>query len=123
MKHEGWDYLDHIIKTCEELFECMQGVSASADLERSVVKRRAVVMCLLDLGELFKSLSEDEIRLYPSESWKNIIGFRNRASHGYHLLDFEIVYRIATKQVPPLYEFLKTKQRERVSEENDDVQP
>ena len=121
MKRKGWDYLDHIIKTCEELFVCMQGVNSPVDLKESIVKRRAVVMCLLDLGELFKSLSEEEINLYPSESWRSIIGFRNRASHGYHFLDFDIVYRIVMKQVPPLYEFLKTKQQEQICEKNDDV--
>jgi uncharacterized protein with HEPN domain len=110
MKHEGWDYLDHMVQTCEELFECMENVNSVDELEASVVKRRAVVMCLLDLGELFKSLSDEEKGLYPSDSWQNIIGFRNRASHGYHRLNFGIIYSIVTTQVPPLYKFLKKKQ-------------
>ena len=116
MRHEGWDYLDHMVQTCEELFECMQGVSTHKELEDDTKTRRAVVMCLLDLGELFKSLSNDELAQHPSESWKNIIGFRNRASHGYHTLNFEIVYNLATEKVPPLYEFLKKKQQERKSD-------
>ena len=112
MKHRRWGYLDHMVQTCEELFECMQGVDSYKKLESDTKTRRAVVMCLLDLGELFKCLSSDEINQYPSENWKNIIGFRNKASHGYHLLDFDTVYVLATEKLPPLYEFLKTKQRE-----------
>jgi len=54
MKPKGWDYRDHMLQTCEELFECMQNVDSADDLMASVVKRRAVTMCLLDLGELFK---------------------------------------------------------------------
>ena len=119
MKHEGWDYLDHMLQTCEELFECMQGVSTHKGLEEDTKTRRAVVMCLLDLGELFKSLSNNELAQYPSESWKNIIGFRNRASHGYHTLNFEIVYNLAAERVPPLYEFLKKKQQEKDVREDD----
>ena len=57
MKNRNWGYLDHMLQTCEELFECMQNVDSADDLMASVVKRRAVTMCLLDLGELFKSLS------------------------------------------------------------------
>jgi len=110
MKYSGWDYLDYMVQTCDELFECMQDVSSADELEASVTKRRAVVMCLLDLGELFKSLSAKETGLFPSENWQHIIGFRNRASHGYHMLDFSIVYSIATNRVPPLYKFLKEQQ-------------
>ena len=73
----------------------------------------------MDLGELFKSLGNNELGQYPSENWKNIIGFRNRASHGYQSLNFEIVYKLAAEKVPPLYEFLKNKQKE---QENDDIQ-
>ena len=111
MKYSGWDYLDHMIQTCEELFECMQGVNSAAELEASVKTRRAVVMCLLDLGELFTGLGDNERNEYPSEHWHRIIGFRNRSSHGYHELDFDLVYNIVIKRVPPLYEFLKQKQK------------
>ena len=118
MKHNGWDYLEHMIQACDELFVCMQDIESSADLIENIVKRRAVVMCLLELGELFKSLCDAEKGLYPSDSWRNIIGFRNRASHGYHSLDFDIVYRIATMQVPSLYEFLKKQQQKLANEED-----
>ena len=111
MKYSGWDYLDHMVKTCEELFECMQGVHSAKDLESSVKTRRAVVMCLLDLGELFTGLGSKECDEYPTEHWHRIVGFRNRSSHGYHALDFELVYSIAVNRVPPLYNFLKEKQK------------
>ena len=107
MKYSGWDYLDHMLHTCEELEVCLTGINSVEDFENSIVVRRAVVMCLLDLGELITSLSEKEISLFPSESWHKIVGFRNRAAHGYHSMDFEIVYTLATVRVPPLYEFLK----------------
>ena len=111
MKYSGWDYLDHMVQTCEELFECMQGVTSAEDLKASIKTRRAVVMCLLDLGELFTGLGDEERGEYPTEHWHRIIGFRNRSSHGYHALDFELVYSIAVNRVPPLYEFLKKKQK------------
>jgi uncharacterized protein with HEPN domain len=116
MKYSGWDYIDHMVQTCEELFECMQGVKSARELEESVKTRRAVVMCLLDLGELFTGLGEKEKAEYPCEHWHRIIGFRNRSSHGYHALDFELVYSIAVNRVPPLYNFLKIKQQQEQSQ-------
>jgi uncharacterized protein with HEPN domain len=113
MKYSGWDYLDHMVQTCEELFECMQGVESVDEFKSSVRIRRSAAMCLLDLGELFKTLSEKELSEYPSEHWRNVIGFRNRAAHGYHTLDFGMVYSIAINRVPPLYKFLKGKQQSR----------
>ena len=48
MKHEGWDYLDHMVQTCEELFECMHGVSKHKELESDVKTRRAwSCVCLI----------------------------------------------------------------------------
>ena len=88
----------------------MDGVKSVEDFKSSVKTRRAATMCLLDLGELFKNLSDEELNEYPSENWRNVIGFRNRSAHGYHTLDFELVYSIAVNRVPPLYCFLKEKQ-------------
>jgi len=41
MKNNGWDYLDHMLQTCEELFECMQNVDSADDLMASVFTVRA----------------------------------------------------------------------------------
>ena len=112
MKLRGWDNLHHMVHTCYELFEIMQDLNSVEEFVSDVKTRRAVTMCLLDLGELFKNLSDDERGEYPSENWQHLIGFRNRASHGYHQLDFKVVYSIAVNRVPPLYEFLKKKQQE-----------
>ena len=115
MKHRGWGYVDHMVCACEELFEFLKDVKTCDEFVADAKTRRAVAMCLLDLGELFKSLGDEELGEYPSEHWRNIIGFRNRSAHGYHTLNFEMVYSIATVRVPPLYEFLKRKQQEQDS--------
>ncbi|MCL2049453.1 MAG: DUF86 domain-containing protein [Defluviitaleaceae bacterium] len=116
MKYRGWAYIDHMVQTCEELFACMQGVNSVDELKADIKTRRAVVMCLLDLGELFKSLTDKELSEYPCEHWHKIIGFRNRSAHGYHELNFSYVYQIVVNRIPPLYEFLKKKQQEQDNE-------
>jgi uncharacterized protein with HEPN domain len=34
--------------------------------------------------------------------WAQIAGFRNRIVHGYFATDFDIVYSVATRQLPEL---------------------
>ena len=116
MKYKGWDYIDHMVKTCEELTECMKGIHSVQELKESVLAKRAVTMCLLDLGELFKSLTPEEKAEYPSGNWQHVIGFRNRAAHGYHDLDFGIIFDIVANTIPPLSKFLKEKQKTRNDE-------
>lgn len=36
--------------------------------------------------------------------WAQIIGFRNRIVHGYFATDYDIVYAVATRQLPELRE-------------------
>ena len=86
------------------------------ELKESVLTKRAVTMCLLDLGELFKSLTTEEKAEYPSSNWQHVIGFRNRAAHGYQDLDFGIIFDIVTNTIPPLHKFLKEKQKTRSDE-------
>jgi len=110
MKYSGWDYIEHMIQACREIDICLQGINSSEEFEKSIVVRRAVTMCLLDLGELINGLSESDLSSYPSESWHKIVGFRNRAAHGYHSMDFGIIYTLATVRVPEIYDYLKQQQ-------------
>ena len=103
MSGKNWDYLDHMIMTCQELEICLAGTQTVAQFIADVKTRRSVVMCLLDLGELLKSIPVSERSIFPENSCKNIIGFRDRAAHGYHTMDFAIVYALAIKQVPLVY--------------------
>ena len=116
MKYSGWDFIDNMVQTCDELEICLQGIASADDLRNSVVKRRAVVMCLLDLGELFTGLSDKEKDLFQCDHWHRVIGFRNRSAHGYHAMDFDQVYSIAVNRVPPLHQFLR-QQQQRLNQE------
>lgn len=115
MKYSGWDYLDHMIQTCEELEVCLLGVESVDDFIPDVKTRRSVVMCLLDLGELLKSIDVNERDIFPNRSCKHLIGFRDRAAHGYHTMDYKIVYALAMDMAPLVFEVLRTKKLESTS--------
>ena len=66
----------------------------------------AVSMCILQIGELSGSLS-DEYRTETSGiiPWSNIKGMRNIVAHDYGSLDEELVWETVTDDIPVLLEF------------------
>ena len=107
MKHNGWDYLEHMIEDCVDINAAISMVDTIESFKQNRVIHKSVIYSLLNLGELCKTLGETEKDLYPQIPWNRIIGFRNRSSHGYHHLDLDIVYEIATKYVPDVLRALQ----------------
>lgn len=53
--------------------------------------QKAVVMSLVNLGELSKSFTQSYLDSMPEIPWKAIRGFRNIAVHQYGAIDFRFV--------------------------------
>ena len=74
-----------------------------ADLEKDqVLLGFAVVRALEVIGEAAGKVTKatrDQLALLP---WNNIIGTRNRVIHAYNRVDYDIVWEIATHQLPDL---------------------
>ena len=111
MKHSEWDYLEHMIEDCTDINNALKMVASIDDFKQNRIIHKSVIYSLLNLGELCKTLSESEKNMYPEIPWNRIIGFRNRSSHGYHHLDLDIVYEIATKYIPCLHDALQKHSR------------
>ena len=102
MKRSDRDYIDHMIDDCTDINTALTMVDSVDDFKQNRIVHKAVIYSLLNLGELCKKLTELEKDAYPHIPWNRIISFRNRSSHGYHHLDLDIVYEIATKYIPDL---------------------
>ncbi len=64
--------------------------------------QKAIVMSLINIGELSKSFTENYLASMPDIPWKSIRGFRNIAAHQYGIIDFEDVYKTVTEDIPLL---------------------
>ena len=64
--------------------------------------QKAVVMRLINIGELSKSFSDDYLAAMPQIPWKAIRGFRNIAAHQYGLIDFDDVLKTVREDLPAL---------------------
>jgi len=66
------------------------------------VVKNAIAMCVLQIGELVVNLS-DEIKIKHTQMpWRDIVGMRNRVVHTYNNIDTEILWSIATVNIPEL---------------------
>jgi len=67
----------------------------------------AVVRNLEIIGEASNKIPEDIKNRYPQIPWDKMYGLRNRISHEYFGLDYEIIWEIISKQLPDNKEQIK----------------
>jgi uncharacterized protein with HEPN domain len=83
----------------------VQGKDAAAFLADEQCED-ACVRNLEIIGEAASRLPEAFLSAHPEVDWRKIVGLRNRIVHGYFGVDFEIVWRIISVDLPLLRDFL-----------------
>ncbi len=73
-----------------------------SDLDTDEMLALAVVRLLEVIGEAAKAVSADVKDAHPSVPWRLIGRTRDRLIHGYFNVDLDIVWQIATTDLPPL---------------------
>ena len=61
-----------------------------------------VYYCLIGIGEALKDVPVDVLASEPNIPWESIAGMRNRLVHTYWRIDNDIVYDVATLELPAL---------------------
>lgn len=67
----------------------------------------AVIRNLEIIGEATKSISEQLKLQTPDIAWRGMAGLRDRLIHNYFGVDIEIVWKIASEEIPALLERLR----------------
>jgi uncharacterized protein with HEPN domain len=62
----------------------------------------ALTRLLEIVGEAAARTSQEERSRYPAIPWMQVVGLRNRLIHGYDSVDFDILWQIVTRDLPPL---------------------
>ncbi len=70
--------------------------------DKSMLHRAAVVREITVIGEATKKLSEETKSRFKEIPWNEIAGMRNRLVHEYFDVDYDIVWNVATKDLPSL---------------------
>jgi uncharacterized protein with HEPN domain len=86
----------------------MVRVRVRSDLDRDRMLNLALVRLLEILGEAAGRISPEDRAKYPQIPWIQLVNLRNRLIHGYDQVDFDILWQILTRDLPPLIEELET---------------
>lgn len=109
MRLEDFDaaYLADMLIAARRVQKFMAGMSYEAFAEdemRSMAVERAFEV----IGESAKLLSDEFRRAYPALPVRQMIGLRNIIAHEYAEIDYRLLYRVATVDVPKLIRILET---------------
>ena len=97
----------------EDMLQSMEKISTyigTMDKESFVKDTRtvdAVVRNLEVIGEAASRIPEDFKAVHAEVPWRRVIGLRNRVIHEYFGVDLEIVWSVASLDLPPLKSGIK----------------
>jgi uncharacterized protein with HEPN domain len=78
------------------------------DLDVDRVFSLALTKLVEIVGEAAFRVSPSTCDAHPEIPWREIVATRNRLVHGYDQVDFDILWRIVTDDLPPLVRQLET---------------
>lgn len=100
--------IEKIYRYCMEIEEAHESFQRSYEkFLASSLYKNAVCLCLMQIGELSKNLSEQFRQEHKEIPWRQIRGMRNVVAHEYGEIDTEIVWESATEDITELERFCK----------------
>ena len=100
-KREPRVALRHMLEYAREALSIIEGKDRS-DLDHDRLLSLALSRLLEIIGEAANRVPPDEQELHPQIEWRKITDMRNRLIHGYDLLDYDIVWETAVRDLPRL---------------------
>lgn len=102
-KHRDDIVLKDIINAAKHIAAFMDGFTKDAFLD-DWKTRSAVLYQLTVIGEAVKRLSAEFRAAHAQIPWALMAGMRDHLIHGYDLVDWDEVWKTATKDIPDLLE-------------------
>jgi uncharacterized protein with HEPN domain len=91
----------HMLDHGREVIAMVEG-RTRRDLDTDRLFQLALTRLLEIIGEAVNRVTAAERELYADIPWLNIVGTRHRIVHGYDVVDYDIVWDIATIETPNL---------------------
>lgn len=101
--------IEGILAYCREIETTHDEFDRSKErFAASKTYQNAIAMCILQIGELSKRLSEPFIQANQQIPWKDIARARDAFAHHYGHTDADILWDTATKDIVALREFCES---------------
>ena len=92
-------YIDDIIIAIDRIFEYTEGYGF-INFKRDYKTVDAVIRNFEIIGEAAKNIPDKVKEQYPDVPWKEMYSLRNRISHAYFGIDYEIIWDIIVNYLP-----------------------
>ena len=100
-KRRDKEYLSDIIEAIERIAEYVKGLSYSGFMQDKKTQD-AVVRNLEVIGEATKGITSALRKRHPGVPWTDMARLRDRLAHHYFGINYEIVWNVVSKELPPL---------------------
>jgi len=103
MKNKDIIIIKRILQYCTQVEEAMKMFNSNYQLfENDSVFQNACCMCVLQIGELAKLISDESKHQHNDIPWREWCGIRDVFAHQYSNLDTVSAWLTLTKDVPTL---------------------
>ena len=110
--------VEHILRYCEQVRGSLAEIQHDRDrFLASHTYQNAISMCVLQIGELVKRLSDDFLQEYTYIPRSLIAKTRDNYAHHYGTVDFEMVWTTAVDDLPAVEAFCRKYLEENAPEE------
>lgn len=100
-KRDDQTLLRHMLDSAREAQAFVEGKSRD-DLSSDRLLALGVVKAIEVVGEAARGVSHTMQAAHPDVAWREIVGMRNRLVHDYTEINFDIVWQVATTDLPML---------------------
>ncbi|RUM33497.1 MAG: DUF86 domain-containing protein [Archaeoglobus sp.] len=100
------EFLFDMLEACKRIKKYVSGLNYD-DFLKNDEKQDAVIRNIEIIGEAVKKISQGLKDKYKDVEWKNIAGMRDKLIHFYFGVKLEIVWVVATKEIPVLESKIK----------------
>ena len=106
--------LENLEQVIETLLESTSNILNINELPKSadgMLRLNGICMSFIVIGEEIKRIDkyskQQLLPKYPSISWKNVMGMRDRIAHGYFEIDIDVIFDALKNDIPPLLDVIK----------------
>lgn len=92
-------YLEDILNSMNRILEYVEGYSFS-DFKKDYKTVDAVIRNFEIIGEASKNIPQEIKDKYKEVPWDEMYVLRNKVSHGYFGIDYEIIWDLVSNYIP-----------------------